>query len=57
MTGRIRRPTRISALTIVALPASGGRTSNSGKDDPPPVKTKADAEHSARALIDRLAGQ
>ncbi|MDC7335852.1 hypothetical protein [Streptomyces lydicus] len=57
MTGRIRRPTRITALTIVALLASGGCTSNSGKDDPPPVKTKADAEHSARALIGRLAGQ
>ncbi|MER7149412.1 hypothetical protein [Streptomyces lydicus] len=57
MTGRIRPPTRITALTLVALLASGGCTSDSGKDDPPPVKTKADAEHSARALIDQLAGQ
>ncbi len=57
VTGRIRRPTRITALTIVALLASGGCTSDSGRDDPPPVKNKADAEHSGRALIGRLAGQ
>lgn len=57
MTGRIRRPGRITALTIVALLASGGCMTDSGKNDPLPVKSKDGAEHSARTLIDQLAGQ
>ncbi|MFG2093040.1 hypothetical protein [Streptomyces sp. NPDC048612] len=54
-TGRTR--SRITAVALVAMLASGGCASGLGKNDPLPVKSKGGAEHAARALIDRLAGQ
>ncbi|MFJ5804053.1 hypothetical protein [Streptomyces decoyicus] len=57
MTGRIRRHSRISVLTLAALLASGGCMTDSGKNDPLPVKSRDQAELSARTLIDSLASQ
>ncbi|MFE7660370.1 hypothetical protein [Streptomyces celluloflavus] len=57
VTGRIRRAGRISVLTLVVLLASGGCMTDSGKNDPLPVKSKDGAERAVRELIDSLAGR